>query len=79
MGEDRTDAVAARPPLMTPAEAAATLQVVPRTVARWAEDGRLEVLRTPGGHRRYPAESVTDLATTQQVAPGQLGGEGLTR
>lgn len=29
------------------------LRVDPATVARWARTGRLRVVRTPGGHRRY--------------------------
>ena len=39
--------------LMTPAQAAAALRVAPRTVARWAAEGKLTSVRTPGGHRRY--------------------------
>ena len=39
--------------LMTPAQAAATLHVAPRTVARWAAAGKITSVRTPGGHRRY--------------------------
>ena len=41
------------PHLMTPAEVAAAFKVTPRTVARWADDGHLTAIRTPGGHRRY--------------------------
>ncbi|CAN5478079.1 hypothetical protein BH09ACT12_BH09ACT12_22500 [soil metagenome] len=39
--------------LLTPAGVAALLHVTPKTVTRWAEAGRLAVIRTPGGHRRY--------------------------
>jgi len=34
-------------------EVAAILHVNPKTVARWAKDGRLPHIRTLGGHRRY--------------------------
>jgi excisionase family DNA binding protein len=34
-------------------QAAARLHVSPKTVARWASEGRLEHRRTLGGHRRY--------------------------
>ena len=39
--------------LLTPGEVATLLCVAPTTVTRWAESGRLNSVRTPGGHRRY--------------------------
>jgi excisionase family DNA binding protein len=39
--------------LLTPSEVGAKLRVAPRTVSRWARKGRLEAIRTPGGHRRF--------------------------
>lgn len=48
--------------LMTPAEVADRFQVSVRTVARWATAGRLRVLYTLGGHRRYPRRDVETLA-----------------
>ncbi len=39
--------------LLTPAEVAAILYVDPKTVTRWARAGKLDAIRTPGGHRRY--------------------------
>ncbi len=39
--------------LLTPAEVAAILFVDPKTVTRWARAGKLDSIRTPGGHRRY--------------------------
>jgi excisionase family DNA binding protein len=44
--------------LLTPREAAALLGVRTTTLARWAREGRLTPLRTPGGHRRYPRSAV---------------------
>ncbi len=35
-------------------EVARILHVSPKTVSRWARDGRLPFIRTLGGHRRYP-------------------------
>ncbi len=32
-----------------------------KTVARWAEDGKLSSIRTLGGHRRYLASEVLAL------------------
>lgn len=40
-------------------EVAIRLQVSPKTVARWAKEGRLPYLATLGGHRRFP-ESVIE-------------------
>lgn len=37
------------------------LQVSPKTVARWAKEGRLPYLATLGGHRRFPASAIDRL------------------
>jgi excisionase family DNA binding protein len=39
------------------------LQVSPKTVTRWAREGKLPHSRTLGGHRRYPGYSIRKLAT----------------
>ena len=39
--------------LLTPAEVAAMLRVDPKTVTRWAKAGKLNAIRTLGGHRRF--------------------------
>ena len=39
--------------LLTPGEVAALFRVDPKTVTRWAKQGRLPWLRTLGGHRRF--------------------------
>ena len=51
------------------AEAAAILQVSPKTVARWAQHGLLPHQRTLGGHRRYPEPAIRALlaSLTQEV------------
>ena len=51
------------------AEVAAILQVSPKTVARWAKQGRLPYQRTRGGHRRYPEPAIRQLlaSLTQEV------------
>jgi excisionase family DNA binding protein len=51
------------------AEAAAILQVSPKTVARWAQQGQLPFQRTLGGHRRYPEPAIRELlaSLTQEV------------
>ena len=44
--------------LLTPREVAALFRVDPKTVTRWAQEGKLSALRTLGGHRRYRADEV---------------------
>lgn len=39
--------------LLTPAEVAARFRVNPKTVTRWARAGKLNAIRTLGGHRRF--------------------------
>lgn len=41
--------------------AAEILQVHPRTVTRWAREGRLPYMRTLGGHRVYPEAAIREL------------------
>ncbi len=51
-------------PLLTPAEVAAAFRVDPKTVTRWAKAGKLNSIRTLGGHRRYlEAEVLAKLAS----------------
>jgi excisionase family DNA binding protein len=53
--------------LLTRAEVAAIFQVSPSTITRWAEAGKLPVVKTLGGHRRYNAVVVESLA--RQFSP----------
>ena len=46
------------------AEVAAILQVSPKTVARWAQQGLVPCQRTLGGHRRYPPATIDELAAS---------------
>jgi excisionase family DNA binding protein len=50
-------------------EAAEILQVSPKTICRWAMDGKLPFQRTLGGHRRYPEQAIRELAASLQVQP----------
>ncbi len=51
-------------PLMTVAEVARLFRVDPKTVARWAKEGRLTSVRTLGGHRRFREAEVRELYRT---------------
>jgi excisionase family DNA binding protein len=50
-------------------EAAARLHVSPKTVARWAKEGRLAHRRTLGGHRRYDPELLDQLVDALTYRP----------
>ncbi len=43
------------------AEVAQLLSVSPKTISRWAKEGKLPFLRTIGGHRRYPEPQIRAL------------------
>jgi len=43
-------------------EVASLLHVSPKTVSRWAKEGKLPYRRTLGGHRRFPADGIRALA-----------------
>lgn len=46
--------------LLTPAEVAAMFRVNPKTVTRWARSGKLNAVRTLGGHRRFRSSEVIE-------------------
>ena len=57
-----------------PAQAAALLGVSSDTVRRWADEGRLKTIRTPGGHRNVDG---ADLARFLGEHAKQLEPEGM--
>jgi excisionase family DNA binding protein len=50
------------------AEAAKILHVSAKTVSRWAKEGKIPHVVTLGGHRRFPATAVHDLARRLQIS-----------
>lgn len=64
--------------LLRTADVALLFEVSERTVSEWAKKGQIPSVRTPGGHRRYPAdgirwlleESRRGIATEGAVTPG---------
>ena len=50
------------PSYLRAAEVADILHVSPKTVSRWAKEGKLPFLKTLGGHRRYPEAEIRNLA-----------------
>jgi excisionase family DNA binding protein len=57
------------PSYLRAAEVAALLQVSPKTVARWAKEGKLPFMKTLGGHRRYPAAKIRELLDQLREEP----------
>jgi excisionase family DNA binding protein len=57
------------PSYLHTAEVADILHVSPRTVARWAKEGKLPFVKTPSGHRRYPAAQIRQLANELRGRP----------
>lgn len=47
--------------LLWPGEAAAVLGVNRQTLQRWAREGRVRVVTTPGGRRRYRRDDLAEL------------------
>lgn len=56
--------------LLRTREVARLFQVSERTVAEWARLGRIPAVRTPGGHRLYPAEHIRRLLTPESPLQG---------
>lgn len=55
--------------LLRTREVALLFQVSERAVTDWAGKGRLPSVRTPGGHRRYPATAVRELLAHAGLLP----------
>jgi excisionase family DNA binding protein len=60
------------PKWLRSAQVAAILDVSPKTVNRWAREGRLSFQLTLGGHRRYEERAVREIAE-QMVEPATVG------
>jgi excisionase family DNA binding protein len=61
--------MAASRPWLRTSQAAARLHVSAKTVARWANEGRLQHRRTLGGHRRYDPELIDALVAALTYRP----------
>ncbi len=62
--------------LLRTREVARLFQVSERTVAEWARRGRIPSVRTPGGHRLYPADQVRQLLVAGEDGASADGGLG---
>jgi excisionase family DNA binding protein len=57
------------PSYLLPAEVADLLSVSPKTVSRWAKEGKLPFMSTLGGHRRYPEAEIRELVDELRQEP----------
>ena len=57
------------PSYLRTAEVADILHVSPKTVSRWAKEGKLPFLKTLSGHRRYPEAKIRELANDLREEP----------
>ena len=60
------------PTYLRTSQVAELLHVSRATVTRWAKDGKLPVLRTLGGHRRFPEAEIRALVAELTVQVGTL-------
>lgn len=58
--------------LMSLADAARALGVHPATLRRWADNGDIAYMLTPGGHRRFARADIERFAATRPNAGGQM-------
>jgi MerR family transcriptional regulator, light-induced transcriptional regulator len=58
--------------LITSAEAARLLRVGVSSVKRWTDEGELDSVRTPGGHRRYTPAALRQFASLRGLATDHL-------
>lgn len=56
------------PEAMSEAEAAASLRIHPKTLARWRKAGKVSYDRTPGGRVRYQFEYLLALRIGMKVS-----------
>ncbi len=55
---------------LTPGQAARILGVSPKTVNRWADDGRIPCAITLGGHRRFRPDAIAAVASSMGLQDG---------
>lgn len=60
--------------LLRTADVALLFEVSERTVSEWAKKGQIPSVRTPGGHRRYPADGIRWLLEESRRGPRSSGG-----
>jgi excisionase family DNA binding protein len=70
MSRKRTEAAKARQVTMRPGPVARLFRVDPKTAVRWAEDGKITTIRTPGGHHLFLTADILE-----RLGPKVMSGE----
>ena len=52
---------------LTPGEVARALHVSPKTIIRWANEGRIPCTMTLGGHRRFRRDDIEDVVARVEL------------
>lgn len=68
MTEGRARGAVVRDEYLRAGDVARLLHVSPKTVARWATEGKLPYVRTLGGHRRFAGPQIQELAERLAVS-----------
>lgn len=61
---------------LTPGQVARRLGVSPKTIYRWATDGRIPCVVTLGGHRRFRVADIAAVAAAMGLEWDVVGDEG---
>lgn len=56
--------------MLRTSDVAILFEVSERTVSEWARKGQIPSVRTPGGHRRYPADGIKSLLDDTRAGRG---------
>lgn len=64
---------------MRTAEVARLLHVSPKTVSRWAKEGKIPCVRTLGGHRRFSGRVIRELIEKLAGEAGEMTFSGARR
>jgi excisionase family DNA binding protein len=62
--------------LLRTSDVATLFQVSERTVSEWAKRGQIPSVRTPGGHRRYPADGIRFLLQSGREGDQRAASQG---
>ncbi|MEO8438149.1 MAG: helix-turn-helix domain-containing protein [Chloroflexota bacterium] len=71
-----SDPAAAPPRWLSLGPASRMVGVDPDTLRRWADEGRIEVYVTPGGHRRFDRRTIDALVTSRRAGSRPLASLG---
>ena len=69
MAQRKTSSRIEAPSYLRTAEVADILHVSPKTVSRWAKEGKLPFMKTLGGHRRFPEAEIRELVDVLRQEP----------